>query len=67
MTRKDFELIARILLHSKPVIPPFAELGNYTIGKQEQWENTVEHFAEMLGATNPRFDKARFIAACKGE
>jgi hypothetical protein len=27
----------------------------------------AEHFADQLGRTNPRFDRSRFLAACKPE
>ncbi len=27
----------------------------------------AEHFADELRATNPKFDRARFLAACKTE
>ncbi len=49
MTKKDFEMIAAIV----------ADIRN-----ADDRAATATHFANKLSATNPRFDRARFIAAC---
>jgi hypothetical protein len=49
MTRKDFELIARVMVASH-------DLAN--------WAAIARKFARALAAENPRFDSARFLAAC---
>lgn len=50
MSKKDFELIARILRGL-----PVDCYGT---------EQVAERFAEELQRTNPRFDAARFLTAC---
>lgn len=52
MTRKDFELIAR-------------GIATYTDNLVER-SNLAEHFASVLSTTNPRFDRDRFVNACRG-
>lgn len=61
MTKKDFELIARVLNATK---------GQTNSGEamyDAGWEDGVKHaareFASQLALTNPRFDKARFLSA----
>lgn len=55
MTRKDFELIAAVLLAARAEFP--------TPGKNRVHDYTVGLFVDALAHTNPRFDRARFIAA----
>lgn len=54
MSRKDFEMIARVLRE--------------TTGGPDMPEPLRDHiartFADELAATNPRFDRARFLKAC---
>lgn len=50
MTRKDFVLIAFCIAQSH-------------ISDNARWE-LAHTFAHMLPSTNPRFDRAKFIAAC---
>jgi len=52
MTKKDFELIAAALARCKPSALNTA------------WYNVVYALADALATTNPRFDRARFLAAC---
>lgn len=56
MTRKDFELIAASLLHTKP--------DPYCLAEYDQYEVTCRHMADSLSQTNDRFDKPRFLKAC---
>ena len=59
MTRKDYELIAAAI-HRTGMAS--------TIGKKKTSEQTLRLAATDLAATlahdNPRFDRARFLAAC---
>lgn len=59
MTKKDFDFISRVLKVVKPRTE--SEWVDY------QWERTVLAFAASLIATNPRFDKERFLSACGWE
>jgi hypothetical protein len=53
MTKQDFELIARVIRDRNPLTTDRRSLA--------------EAFADELRQTNPRFNRARFIAACVGE
>lgn len=53
MTRKDFELIAMILRLSREPQNDTATI-----------EAIAHSFANNLGATNPRFNRETFLAAC---
>ena len=55
MTKKDFELIARVLRTARSDTPD-------ATGRRVTAELAAA-FADELAATNPRFDRARFIAA----
>lgn len=59
MTKKDFELIARVLARAKPVI---RDENDAPAGRE--WEYIVYQFVWELVLTNPRFDAVRFIKAC---
>ena len=52
MTRKDYELIAKVLRNSDEIIDEMA------------LEAIAENFANELESTNPRFNPARFLSAC---
>lgn len=52
MSRKDFELIARVLRAN----------SSETVVR----ETLALDFADELAATNGRFDRQRFLAACLG-
>jgi hypothetical protein len=54
MSRKDYELIARVLRDAN-----VADEHQY-----ELLERIALGFALELAATNPRFDRERFLAAC---
>lgn len=53
MTKKDFELIARVLFESDLV--------------EDELDALARRFADALAQTNPLFNRARFIAAATGE
>lgn len=52
MSRKHFELIARVLRNLDGTVP------------HADRKATAEAFADELRATNPNFDRARFLTAC---
>jgi hypothetical protein len=54
MTRKDFELIAEVIATSWS-------------GSGELKNALAVNMADALQSTNPRFDRARFIAACDAD
>lgn len=51
MTRKDFELIAKVLRNADEV------------ADEQTLEALAEMFADELATTNPNFNRERFIAA----
>ena len=58
MTKKDFELIARVLNYRRWQAANTAD--------KDQVMATAQAFALALAADNPRFDSARFLmAVCK--
>lgn len=62
MSKKDFELIANIFASNKRSPKGLSE-GEYRAACDER-EWLVYVFAARLSATNPRFDRARFLRAC---
>lgn len=57
MTRKHFQAIADAFKNNKP--------DGYQ--REIQWLKDIEAMANTLVQFNPRFDRAAFIDACKGE
>lgn len=55
MSKKDFEMIARVLRDPTLHLP------------EAKRRAVASRFADELRATNPRFDRSRFVAACMGE
>lgn len=55
MTRKDFEDIARCM----------AQARRETVYSLDALDDANERLATVLAASNPRFDRERFLAACK--
>lgn len=53
MTKQDFELIARLLREHRT-----------TPGRVTMTIELSHRFAHELAVTNPRFDRAVFLAAC---
>lgn len=61
MTKKDFELIASILLYNKPSYTARPE--GYSI-RVEKWRGVCESTAQILAEKYPPFQKAKFLKAC---
>ena len=70
MTRKDYLAIAAALKNDAAHLEPNAVYKDYTkmpqwnAGAYDQWHTTVLALASVLASDNPRFDRARFLAAC---
>jgi len=58
MSKKDYELIARVLREHR---------GAFITLTDADRETLAHDFADALGHTNPRFARERFIAACMGQ
>jgi hypothetical protein len=56
VSKKDFELIARVLRFRRGMLTDEDAI--------EQVDILAAMFATELASTNPRFDRERFIAAC---
>ncbi len=57
MQHRHFATVAAII----KALPSNAD----THMSKEDAERVAEHFANYLRSTNPRFDRARFLAACR--
>ena len=58
MSKSDFELIARVLSESKEDCKGDPD--------REGYRNVIAgRFANVLSETNPRFDRVRFLRACR--
>lgn len=57
MTRKHFKAIADSFKQNKP--------DGYQ--REIQWLKDIESMANTLAQFNERFDKEKFVKACKGE
>lgn len=55
MTRKDFEALAAALNAARYV------------SAEKVWDVVAVKIAEVCASDNPRFDSARFFAACSGK
>jgi hypothetical protein len=67
MTKKDFEAIARALRAARMTREAFA--SSYPDSMIQQGAligvtTSAEIMADMLASQNPRFDRAKFLAAC---
>lgn len=58
MSRKHFEMLAAFMARQFPLDENFTAASQY-------WQMLVEKLATELEKTNPRFDRNRFIAACR--
>lgn len=57
MSRKHFESLAAALRNRKPE-------AHWDPNKRVQWVHDCEAIADACQASNPRFDRGRFLAAC---
>ena len=69
MTRKDFELIARVLRDAEPAAATSSDPAINTRRTAEHcvWTDIAADFADALAGTNERFDRGRFLKAATGE
>lgn len=61
MTRKDYVLIAAVLAEAGP--PPM-QSDEFRAGAAFARDYAAHKLAAMLARDNPRFNRARFLAAC---
>lgn len=59
MTKKDFELIAGAVKRQRDSYAPHWDANLF-----RAMDDIARTFAAELARTNPRFDRARFLAAC---
>jgi hypothetical protein len=72
MTRKDYELIARILqayAESDKLTRSQLERHSQTLSTMDtareiRLKSIVDSFANVLGSDNPRFNRETFLKAC---
>lgn len=71
MTKKDFELIARVIradaAHTRDdgtLETDYKSMPAWMRGAYDQWNTLALNMADALATTNPRFDRARFLQAC---
>jgi hypothetical protein len=62
LNRKDYELIAEILSHSKVILQPTAKNEG---AAKEAHRNLVAHFAEALAGASASFNPEIFTKSCK--
>jgi len=60
MEHRHMAFIAATL---KETMPPAGMYQDHE-AIRETWEDIVKHFASQLRASNPRFDRDRFLKAC---
>lgn len=58
-SKGHFEAIAETMQLAYPV-----KSEAYYI-RENQWRGTCEHLADLFAADSPKFNRARFIAACR--
>ena len=69
MTRKDYILIAKAMNRARPQSAAKDDKDRSEKEEAEvlQWVWDCLELADALQEENPRFDRDRFIAACKGD
>lgn len=60
MTRKHFEIVADVMNQNRPKNEYLVDDIRYG-----QWATDVETLADRFALEYPRFDRDRFISACK--
>lgn len=60
MTRKDFAMIASVLLSERPD----RDGTRWADGARDEWSTVVLKMADALKITNAAFNRTRFLAAC---
>ena len=67
MTKKDYQAIARAIHQTLPYADREPEHVMNECEEQvfDQWRMTRDAVASALEDDNPRFDRARFVEACK--
>lgn len=60
LQHRHFAIIAATLKASKPE-------PHWDANKMAQWVVTVHRFRDTCAASNPKFDEARFMAACDAQ
>ena len=63
MSKRDYEQIARAIATAR-YVAPFPHTPAATTASHQAFTAVVETLARSLKASNPRFDIARFTAAC---
>lgn len=58
MTRKDFNLIANVLAD--------CHASSRNRVDQSNVDHVIEEMADALAKAHPRFDRERFVTACRG-
>lgn len=67
-TKKDYTVIAKILKHESSELLSLDAITGCDISQgMEAVNNIAEHFASYLEIDNPKFDRKRFLEACKGD
>lgn len=76
MTRKDFAAIAAALRSARPAsytvrgvtlptdTPLDVERARTMVAERAAWRNAAAEVSQALAVNCPRFDRARFLAAC---
>ena len=59
MTRKDYELIARVLAFTRT-----SAKSDLSPQADNMWRVACGDIADALASENPRFDRDRFLEAC---
>ncbi len=53
MSRKDFQMLADFMVYTRPYFKT-----------DDLFNHAISVLANLLGPTNDRFDRAKFLAAC---
>lgn len=65
MSRKHFEIVARAIKDARPLRKGSTDISVVVIaGHHAALDNAADFLADAFQAENPRFDRARFLAAC---